>query len=58
MVLNIRYILCNVGNCDKGPVNSYKEGGGKWEGVQVRFYPYNKKGGMETVLAMLKGGGT
>ena len=42
-------------------VTNYKEGGGGFKtgggGRQVRFNPYEKGGGGEKVLAMLKGGG-
>ena len=42
----------------KGLVTNSGEGGGatKREGGHVKFYPYEKGGGAEKVLAMLKGG--
>ena len=44
----------------KGLVTNYEEGGGqgvtKREGGHVKFYPYEKGGRAEKVLAMLKGG--
>ena len=41
-----------------GLVTNYGEGGGatKREGGHVKFYHYEKGGGAEKVLAMLKGG--
>ena len=46
-------------SCTKGLVTNYGEGGGatKQEGGHVKFYTYDKGGGPEKVLAMLKGGG-
>ena len=39
----------------KEPVIIYREGGGLLDRrVQVKFYPYEKGGGTEKVLAMLK----
>ena len=43
----------------KGLVTNYGEGGGATKregGGHVKFYPYEKGGGAEKVLAMLKGG--
>ena len=39
-----------------GLVTNYGEGATKREGGHVKFYPFEKVGGAEKVLAMLKGG--
>ena len=43
--------------CGKGLVTNYREGGlQNGRGGHVKFYPYEKGGGAEKVLGMLKGG--